>query len=212
MAQFYNPSHFRVDEPAKLHAFISRFPFATLITAGTDGASVSHLPLLLETPGDGPTRVIGHIARANPHWKEFGEGREGLAIFHGPQAYVTPQWYASKRAHGKVVPTWNYAVVHARGPVRAVHDRDWLHRLVNRLTDAHERPTAAPWAVGDAPEDYVEKMLTAIVGVELTVAALDGKWKLSQNRDARDYAGVRDGLAARGDADSLAVRALMEPD
>ncbi len=130
-------------------------------------------------------------------------------IFQGAQSYITPSWYPAKRDHGKVVPTWNYAVVHVHGTPRAIEDRDWLRRLVSRLTDTHEAPRAAPWAVADAPADYVDGMLRAIVGIEMPIARIVGKWKVSKNRPAQDREGVADGLLANGDEASAAMAALV---
>ena len=138
----------------------------------------------------------GHFARANPLWKQARPGREALAIFLGPDAYITPSWYATRAASGKVVPTWNYLTVHARGTLEFFDDPDRLLLLVRDLTATHEAGRAQPWAVGDAPSGYIETMLRAIVGVELTIMRLEGKWKMSQNRDAADREGVRQGLAA----------------
>jgi transcriptional regulator len=138
----------------------------------------------------------GHVARANPVWKEGGG--EALAIFLGPHAYVSPNWYPSKAETGKAVPTWNYLTVQARGSIAWIQDGDWLRAHVSALSDVHEAGRAAPWAIGDAPAGYIDSLLRAIVGFELIVAKLEGKWKLSQNRDAADRAGVRDGLAQDG--------------
>ncbi|MBL8628240.1 MAG: FMN-binding negative transcriptional regulator [Rhodospirillaceae bacterium] len=210
MASLYNSTHFKMDDAATLHRFVRQYPLATLITHGADGLTASHVPMLLEETGSGFV-LRGHIARANGHWKNLGDGVDALAIFNGPQAYVTPQWYPSKLKDGKVVPTWNYAVTHVRGTLRAVHDTAWLHRLVSALTSEHEKAFAHQWAVTDAPDDYVERMLKAIVGLELTITSIEGKWKLSQNRDAADYSGTKNGLAARGTPDTDAVNALMPP-
>lgn len=208
MPGLYTPAHFRVDDEATLHAFIRAYPFAALITGGAD-ISVSHLPMLLQKTDSGFV-LRGHIARANPHWKEISDGAAALAIFNGPQAYITPQWYPSKLKDGRVVPTWNYAVTHVRGTLRAVHDADWLNQLVTALTDEHEKAFAHQWAVTDAPADYMEKMLKAIVGLELTVHSMEGKWKLGQNRSAADQANTKTGLAARGDAQSRALSDMMK--
>jgi transcriptional regulator len=189
----YNPPHFREDQPEVLYAAIRKYPFATLVAEGPDGIVASHLPFLLDD-----TRGVlrGHVARANPVWKEARPEREALAIFQGPNAYITPSWYATKAATGKVVPTWNYLAVHVRGPLAFFDDVDRLRALVTDLTNAHEAGRAAPWAVTDAPSGYIDTMLRAIVGVELSITGIEGKWKLSQNRDASDREGVRAGLTA----------------
>jgi transcriptional regulator len=184
----YVPDHFREDRPDVLHDAVRRIGFATLVTQGLEA---NHLPMLLK---DGVLR--GHVARANPVWKEGGG--EALAIFLGPHAYVSPNWYPSKAETGKAVPTWNYLTVQARGSIAWIQDGDWLRAHVSALSDVHEAGRAAPWAIGDAPAGYIDSLLRAIVGFELIVAKLEGKWKLSQNRDAADRAGVRDGLAQDG--------------
>jgi len=200
----YVPEAFRRDDPATLHQFIRTHPFATLVTSAADVPQVTHLPLILE---GGLLR--GHLARGNPHWKQIAAGQPALAIFMGPHAYVSPQWYPGKKVDGKAVPTWNYAVVHAAGSIRVIEDADWLRAHVGALTDQQEAPFAEPWKVSDAPEDYLGKMLTAIVGIELTITSLTGKWKLSQNRTAADHDGVREGLAALGGT-SADVAAMMK--
>lgn len=199
----YVPEPFRQDDPETLHRFIQAYPFATLVTDAQGAPQATHLPLILE---GGILR--GHMARGNPHWKTIAAGQPALAIFLGPHAYVSPQWYPGKKVDGKSVPTWNYAVIHAAGTIRVIEDADWLRAHVTALTDQQEAPFAEPWKVTDAPEDYVRKMLTAIVGVELAVTSLTGKWKLSQNRTAADHDGAREGLAALGGA-SADVAELM---
>lgn len=199
----YVPEAFRQDDPETLHQFIRAHPFATLVTTADGVPQATHLPLILE---GGVLR--GHLARGNPHWKTLAAGQPALAIFMGPHAYVSPQWYPGKKVDGKAVPTWNYAVVHASGAIRPIEDAEWLRAHVTALTNQQEAPFAEPWKVSDAPEDYLRKMLTAIVGVELTVASLTGKWKLSQNRTAADHDGARAGLAAQGGA-SAEVAEMM---
>lgn len=191
----YVPEPFRQDDPETLHPFLRAYPFATLVTDAGGIPQATHLPLILE---GGVLR--GHMARGNGHWKSIVAGQPALAIFMGPHAYVSPQWYPGKTVDGKAVPTWNYAVVHAAGAIRVIEDADWLRAHVAALTDQQEARFAEPWKVTDAPEDYVRKMLTAIVGIELTVTSLTGKWKLSQNRTAADHDGAREGLAAQGGA------------
>lgn len=205
---FYNPSHFRIEDAPALHALMRAYPFATLMSGAPD-PDISHLPLLLDT-GNSGTVLRGHVARANPHWRAALDGIAAVAIFSGPQAYVSPQWYPGKRNDARVVPTWNYQVVHAHGRLRAIDDPVWLHRLVSDLTAMHESAFAEPWAVTDAPTDYIDKMLGAIVGFELVVTRLEGKWKLSQNKTPADRTGAIEGLAARDDAHSRAVSAAMK--
>ncbi|WP_252273741.1 FMN-binding negative transcriptional regulator [Pseudomonas subflava] len=191
----YTPASFRQDDLAALHAQMRDNPFALLTSVGSEGVQASHLPLLLE-PGEGEFGTLyGHFARANPHWREMQGGTEALAVFSGPDAYISPGWYPAKAEHGKVVPTWNYIAVHARGPVELIEQPERLLQIVSRLSDQHESGRARPWAVSDAPRDYIDTMLRAIVGFALPIRRLDGKWKLGQNRPAADQAGVRDSLA-----------------
>jgi len=200
----YVPEPFRQDDPATLHAFIRAYPFAMLVSGATPQAT--HIPLHF----DAEAQVLrGHLARGNSHWKTMAAGQPALAIFLGPHAYVSPQWYPSKKADGKVVPTWNYAAVHAHGHLTVTEDPDWLHANVTAITDQQEAQFPEHWKVTDAPEDYIRKMIGAIVGVELTVTSMIGKWKLSQNRPPADHDGVRDGLAALGGASKL-VADLMK--
>ena len=192
----YLPSAFRQDDLAELHAQMQASPFALLTSAGAAGVQASHLPLLL-APDEGEFGTLyGHFARANPHWRDLQGGAEALAVFSGPDAYISPGWYPAKAEHGKVVPTWNYIAVHARGPVELIEEPERLLQIVSRLSDQHESGRERPWAVSDAPRDYLDSMLRAIVGFALPIRRLEGKWKLGQNRSAADQAGVRDGLAA----------------
>ncbi len=209
----YLPSQFAESRPEVLHALIRAHPLATLAWIGPDGLAAEHLPLELEV-GAGPAGLgvlRGHVARANPVWQQVLAGQEVLLVFQGPQAYVSPSWYPAKAEHGKVVPTWNYVVVHARGLLQVRDDPVWVHALVSRLTAAHEAPFVRPWAVADAPADYVATMTRAIVGIEVPISRLSGKWKLSQNRTAVDRAGVQAGLAARPDPGSRAMAPLLAP-
>ncbi len=192
----YLPSAFRQDDLAELHAQMQASPFALLTSAGAAGVQASHLPLLL-APDEGEFGTLyGHFARANPHWRDLQGGTEALAVFSGPDAYISPGWYPAKAEHGKVVPTWNYIAVHARGPVELIEEPERLLQIVSRLSDQHERGREQRWAVSDAPREYLDSMLRAIVGFALPIRRLEGKWKLGQNRSAADQAGVRDGLAA----------------
>lgn len=204
----YLPAHFEESRSEVLHALLRAQPFATLVTQGADGVTADHLPLHLE-PGVGPCGALqGHVARANPLWQQAADS-EVLAIFHGPQAYVTPSWYPGKREHGKAVPTWNYVVVHARGRLRAIDDAAWLRRQLEALVARHEAGFAEPWQIADAPPDYIDRMLTAIVGIEIVITSLVGKWKISQNQPAANRAGVVAGLRERGTADALAMAELV---
>lgn len=195
----YNPPAFKVEDLEILHGHILQSGLATLVTNGPDGPLVSHVPLLLEPDAGYQGRLIGHMARANPHWQAGDFSRDALVIFHGPDAYITPSWYASKKEHGRVVPTWNYAVVHARGRLQFHEEANWVHAAVEKLTDAHEGKRTEPWAVSDAPERFVESQLRAIVGFEIEITHLVGKHKVSQNRTPQDVAGVTEGLGEDGE-------------
>lgn len=205
----YCPEAFREDRTEVLHALMRTHGFATLVSVADGAPMVTHLPLHLDA-GEGESAVLrGHMARANPHWQALAAAGEALAIFQGPHAYVTPSFYASKQETGKVVPTWNYAVAHCRGPVSVHQDADWLRTHVAELTDAHEAGRPEPWGVDDAPERYVQTMLRGIVGVEMEIRALDGKWKMSQNREAADFAGVAAALGASPVASDRATAEVM---
>jgi transcriptional regulator len=199
----YVPAHFREDRSDVLHNAMRAIGFATLVTQTDAGIDANHLPLLLQ---DG--NLIGHFARANPVWKTLKPGSEALAIFLGPHAYVSPSLYPSKAATCKAVPTWNYITVHARGRLTLHDDAGWLRAHVGALSDFHESERPAPWAVDDAPAAYIDSLLRAIVGFELSITALEGKWKLSQNRDSADRQGVQDGMRHEGHE---LLAALMQP-
>jgi transcriptional regulator len=192
----YLPPAFRQDSIDVLHDSIRQSGLATLVTLTTDGLIASHVPLLLESEPPPYGTLIGHLARPNPQAR--GAAGEALAIFLGPDAYITPSWYATKRETGKVVPTWNYVAIHAAGPIDFFDDPDRLLDVVTRLTERHEGARTAPWAVSDAPADFVQGMLKGIVGFSIRITRLQGKWKMSQNRPEADRAGVVAGLAADG--------------
>jgi transcriptional regulator len=191
--QLYVP-RFNVMEPDAVRPFVEAVATAQLVTVGDDGLpDATFLPVLWE--GD---RLVGHLARANAHWRRIVTDSPALAIVTGPDTYVSPSWYATKAEHGKVVPTWNYSVVHLRGRIVVHDDPDWVRALVTRLTDRHEGDREDRWHVTDAPEDYIVKNLRPIVGVELVVETVEAKAKLSQNRSDEDRAGVAAGLRADG--------------
>ena len=197
----YAPSHFEETRLETLHALIAAHPLGTVVTHGDAGLAADHIPFEIGAPtAEAPYGTLrAHVARANPLWRQAGA--EVLAVFQGPSAYVSPSLYAEKPVSGKVVPTYNYAVVHAHGVLRAIDDPAWILALLERLTAHHEAPRAAPWAVRDAPPAYIETMLKAIVGIEIPLGRLQGKWKLSQNRPPADQAAVA--------ADCASLAALM---
>jgi transcriptional regulator len=203
----YLPPQFAPADSAALHALMRAAPLATLVVPTAAGLQANPLPLQLREDAQGWV-LAGHVARANPVWQALPTG-EALAIFSGAQGYVSPGWYASKAAHGKVVPTWNYATVHAHGSLRWIDDAGWLRSFLEGLTDAHEARQAHPWHVSDAPEDFTAQLLRAIVGLELRITRLEGKFKLSQNRPAADQQGVLAGLQRQGDAGSAALAEAM---
>jgi len=206
----YLPAHFDEKRLDVLHALVRRHPFGLLVTQTADGPSANGIPFLLDPDGAaGLGTLRGHVARANPVWREAATDVPSLVVFQGPDAYVSPGWYPTKAEHGKVVPTWNYVMVQARGQLRIRDDPAWLLQLVTRLTERHEAARSAPWAVSDAPADYVQTMLRAIVGIELELTALSGKWKVTQNRSAPDRAGVVTGLEAVGGDAATALAAQV---
>ncbi len=206
----YLPSHFAQPDALALRALMRDHPLATFITHGAQGLDANPVPMLWLDDGSPHDLLRGHVARANPVWRDTSPGSEALAVFHGPDAYISPNGYATKRETGKVVPTWNYAVVHARGPLRIVEDAVWLRELVTALTRIHEATQPQPWAVTDAPADYIERMLGAIVGIELPLTSLQGKWKASQNQPAANREGVVAGLRQSGTAAGQAMADVVE--
>lgn len=207
----YLPTHFREERSNVLQALMIEHPLATLVIATPSGLVANHLPMEFD-PQTGPKGTLrGHIARANPIWQAGSVPPHPLAIFQGPlSAYISPSHYPSKHETGRAVPTWNYAVVHASGPIQFIHDLAWLRALVERLTNHHEADRSEPWQVADAPHQYTESQLKAIVGIEIQVESLVGKWKVSQNRSERDSLGVAHGLGASQDSEARAVGGLVE--
>jgi len=204
----YVPPAFREDDPDTLAAMIREVRLATLVTSTAEGILATSLPLIFD-PAEGERETLhGHVAKANPQWREPAIG-EALAIFMGPDAYITPSWYAAKREHGKVVPTWNYTAVHAYGVVEFFEDPSRLLGVVTKLTNLHEGQRTAPWSVSDAPTTYVESQLKGIVGVRIPVSRLVGKRKLSQNRSAADREGVASGLTESDRATDHVVAGLI---
>lgn len=194
----YQPPHFREDDLDTQHALIRAHPLGLLITAGAGGIVANSVPFLIDRDGTPFGTLRAHVARANPQWGEIGAGAEALVVFQGAESYITPSWYRTKVETGKVVPTWNYAIVQARGTARAIEDPAWLRAQIEALTDGQEGRRAEPWHVGDAPEPFVAAQVRAIVGIEIPVRAIEGKWKVSQNRPEADRDGVARGLTGEG--------------
>jgi len=199
----YQPSAFREERLETLHELIRSHPLATLITAGAGGLIANLVPFILaDTGGKGTLRA--HIAKANDQVAALKAGAETLVVFHGPEAYITPSWYPSKKEHGRVVPTWNYAVVQVRGTPRVIDDAAWLRTQIDALTSTQENRRSEPWKVTDAPEAFIEGQLRAIIGIEIPILTIEGKWKVSQNRSAADREGVYEGLQEEGKNNDMA--------
>ncbi len=206
----YTPAHFNETRTELLNQLVHEHPLGLLITQGEQGLDATPLPFLLEIDACGQAVLRAHVARANPVWKDARTDIETLVVFQGPQAYISPNWYATKADNGKAVPTWNYITVQARGRLVVQDDPTWVRTLVTRLTQRHEATQAQPWALSDAPPEYIDTMLRAIVGIEIPLASLQGKWKLSQNHPAINREGVTRGLRAQGGDPALAMAAAVE--
>lgn len=205
----YNPSHFKTDDPASLHDLIQAHPLGCLVTHSDSGLDANHLPFELLQDEDGVLRLIAHVARANPVWQQIRDDSSVLVIFRAEQAYISPNWYPSKHENHEQVPTWNYRVVHAHGRIGVRDDEKFVRGVVGRLTRRHEarNNAEAPWKMSDAPPDYLQRMLGAIVGLEITVDRLEAKFKLSQNKQQRDRLGAVQALEQLGQLDlALSMR------
>ncbi|MDD2876816.1 MAG: FMN-binding negative transcriptional regulator [Acidiphilium sp.] len=208
----YTPPAFAEDDPATIAAIMRATRLPVLISASAAGIEATHMPLIYHPEPAPSGRLIGHVARGNPQWKSLRDGATAMAIFQAHDFYVSPNWYATKRETGRVVPTWNYEAVHAYGQIEIVEDAARLHEIVDALTNRHEASQPRPWHVNDAPADYIASQLKGIVGVVMTITRVIGKRKLSQNRPEADRRGVATGLDAAGDTASAAVmRAMNEP-
>jgi transcriptional regulator len=206
----YIPKHYQETDLRVLHALIDAHPFAAWVTVGAAGLIVNHIPFLFDADRGQYGTLVGHVAKANPVWRELAPDKPSVVIFQGPHSYISPSWYPSKQQDGKVVPTWNYAVVHAHGVPRIIHEREWLLRLVQRLTVKHESGREVPWSVADAPAEFIARNLEAIVGIEIPITALEGKWKMSQNQPLANRLGVVAGLRASTDPQAETVAQLVE--
>ena len=195
--------------PDDLPGLIDAHPLGTWVQPAPEGLQINHVPFVLDSTRGPQGTLVGHVARANPVWRALEAGAPSVVVFHGPQAYITPGWYPGKAVHGKVVPTWNYAVVHAHGVARAVHEADWMRAMLDRLSQAHEAIQPQPWRVSDAPADYIDRMLRATVGIELPIDRLEGKLKASQDEDLPDRLGTVAGLQRSENPASRAMGAWV---
>ena len=205
----YLPGHFAERDPAVLRGLIAAHPLGTLVTIGAEGLTANHLPFLLMDGAGEHGTLLGHVARGNRVWQDCTADHEAMVIFQGPSAYISPNWYPTKAAEHRVVPTYNYAVVHAHGHLVVHDDEKWLRGFLGRLTKGMEAAQPRPWKMGDAPQDYLRQMLAGIVGIEIPISRLVGKWKVSQNRLPIDRAGAVDGLRATGGAEAAAMADLI---
>jgi len=194
----YIPTHFEESDPDRLHALIAKHPFGILVTRGASGLDANHLPFDLEVPHDSLGVLHTHVARANPVWKEIASGDEVLVVFRGADAYISPNWYPSKHEHHRQVPTWNYMVAHAHGRVTVHDDERYLRGLVGRLTKHHEAAQPHPWRMGESPQTFISEMLASIVGLQIEITRLVGKFKLGQNKETRDVLGAAHALKTQG--------------
>ncbi|HCE1838700.1 FMN-binding negative transcriptional regulator [Vibrio parahaemolyticus] len=202
------PRKFRQEKIEELLAVIQKYSFATLVAYSDNGMEATHLPVLLESVGE--TLILkAHIAKANPLWKKVQNGSDVLVIFNGPNCYISPNHYPTKAEHGRAVPTWNYVVVHVKGSISFVTDPDWVYSVIDGLTTKHEAGSSNSWSISDAPKEYIQKMLPAIVGVEIEVNSLEGQWKLSQNQPELNQQGVINGLSSLNEPASQAVASMV---
>jgi transcriptional regulator len=205
----YEPPLHKKESLEAQHALIRSQPLGVLVSKGPDGLEANAIPFLIDASASKLGTLRAHMARANPQWRSLGAADEALVVFQGPDRYISPNWYASKRDTGKVVPTWNYVMVQARGRPRVIEDPEWLRAQIEELTRTHEGRRPAPWAVSDAPADFVAMQVKAIVGVEIEIARIAGKWKASQNRPAADREGVIEGLTAEGEPMALDMAEIV---
>ena len=206
----YEPPLHREDDLTKQHALIRARPFGLLVSQGPQGLVANAIPFLIDSAASRLGTLRAHMARANPQWRDLRANPDVLAVFQGPDHYVSPSWYATKRETHKVVPTWNYVMVQARGAAKVFEDGEWLSRQIEALTRAQEAARPESWAVSDAPADFIAAQRRAIVGIEIEIADIRGKWKASQNRSAADRAGVVGGLEALGDEEAVAMAAIVK--
>ena len=206
----YQPPHFREDRIEVQHRLIRSHPLGLIVTSGPGGLQANHAPCLIYPDASERGTLRVHLARANPQWQELAAVEQCLVVFQGPQQYITPSWYATKKETQKVVPTWNYITVHTWGRPRVIDDAAWLRRQIEDLTNLNESGFAEPWRVSDAPESFVASQLKAIIGIEIPIDRIEGKWKVSQNRPERDRVGVVTGLRASGETAEIMAALIAE--
>ena len=206
----YQPPHFREDRLEVQHALIRAHPLGLLVTNGSTGLIANPIPFVLDEAASPLGTLQAHLSRANPQWRDFDPEQEALVVFQGTETYITPSWYEAKREHGKVVPTWNYAIVQAYGRMRVMDDAQWLQQQITAMTSAQEALLPEPWAVSDAPADFLAAQVKGIVGVEIEITRIEGKWKVSQNRSEADRRGVAEGLRALKSEDARRMADLVD--
>jgi transcriptional regulator len=206
----YVPAAHRMTDPDAIATLVESHPLGAWVCPTPDGLVANHVPFFLDRSVGRWGRLIGHVARANPVWRDLARCGPSLVVFQGPQAYISPGWYPGKQADGKVVPTWNYAVAHAHGVARAIDDPQWLRQMLERLTAKQEQAQPSPWRVDDAPAIYIDKLLKAIVGIEITVERFEARLKASQDEAWPDRLGTVDGLLRCADDPSRRVAALVQ--
>jgi transcriptional regulator len=204
------PSKFKEINLDKLYKFIQGYPLGTLVTSATSNINADHIPFYLKVGKNQQVTLQSHVAKVNPLWKECDDGQEILLMFHGPNAFVSPNFYPSKKKTGKVVPTWNYSVVHVKGRIYFKHDSSWILQQLNDISDFHELNQKTPWSVSDAPENFTEKLVKAIVGIEVIIEDIVGNFKLSQNKKEADYSGVVNGLINSKSSSDKSVAKQMQ--
>jgi transcriptional regulator len=205
----YIPQHYEEADIAVLHALMRSHPLGAWVSESGGALVVNHIPFLVDSSRGEFGTLVGHVARANGIWHSFSKTVTSVVVFQGPQTYITPSWYPTKQAHGKAVPTWNYAVVHAHGIPAVIEDKEWLLEHVRQLSEVHESERPKPWAVSDAPPDFIQSLLNGIVGVEIPITRIEGKWKTSQNRSQADKLGIVAGLDEHNDDNSRKMSALV---
>ncbi len=206
----YIPKHFSEPNTVELHALMRAYPLATLVSISAHGLNANHIPLHLDAATGTHGTLSGHLARKNPLWKDIANNNQMLAIFHGPDAYVTPSWYASKAQTGMVVPTWNYVAVHVHGTVKVIEDKEWLRTHLSSLTADQEAKFKQPWQIEDAPADFIDKLMHAVAGIEMEITHLSGKWKVSQNQSVENQLGVIQGLRVNNIPAQSEMAAMIE--